>query len=169
MDISLIWAMTENRVIGRDNDLPWSLPEDMRHFMRTTKGKPVVMGRKTFESMPSALPGRANIVITRDTTWTGDQAIVVHSLDEGVAHAREVCERDGLDEIMIGGGADIYARALDQATKLYLTQIHAEVEGDTFFPEFDLGEWQLVEETTHPQDERHWAAFSIRTYVRKSA
>ena len=144
MHISLVWAMAENRVIGRDNTLPWRLPDDMRHFMNTTMGKPVLMGRKTFESMKSALPGRTNIVMTRDPNWHREGVKVVADLDAGIELAESQGLIDGVDEIMIIGGAEIYALALPRATRLYLTQVHAEPKGDVFFPELDLSAWELV-------------------------
>ena len=115
--------MAENRVIGRDNTLPWRLPDDMRHFMNTTMGKPVLMGRKTFESMKSALPGRTNIVMTRDPNWHREGVKVVADLDAGIELAESQGLIDGVDEIMIIGGAEIYALALPRATRLYLTQV----------------------------------------------
>ena len=136
--------MAENRVIGRDNTLPWRLPDDMRHFMNTTMGKPVLMGRKTFESMKSALPGRTNIVMTRDPNWHREGVKVVADLDAGIELAESQGLIDGVDEIMIIGGAEIYALALPRATRLYLTQVHAEPQGDVFFPELDLSAWELV-------------------------
>ncbi|MEM7078018.1 MAG: dihydrofolate reductase [Pseudomonadota bacterium] len=166
MHISLIWAMTRNRVIGRDNTLPWRMPKDMRHFMDTTMGKPVVMGRKSFESMKAALPGRTNIVLTRDRNWARTGAQVVHSLDAAIELGREAATRSGGDEIMIIGGADIYALALPLATRLYVTLIDAEVPGDTFFPDYDESAWQVVREVAHPADERHFAPYRITTFER---
>ena len=167
MEISLIWAMADNRLIGRDNTLPWRLPTDMRHFMTVTMGKPVLMGRKTFESMKAALPGRTNIVLTRDSSWRRDGVKVVHDLQAGIELAEQQCLIDGQDEVMIIGGADIYALALPLATQLYVTHVHAAPEGDIFFPEFDWADWQLQEETHYDADERHSAAFTIARYRRK--
>jgi dihydrofolate reductase len=155
MHISLVWAMAENRVIGRDNTLPWRLPDDMRHFMNTTIGKPVLMGRKTFESMKSALPGRTNIVMTRDPNWQQEGVKVVSDLDAGIELAESQGLIDDVDEIMIIGGAEIYALALPRATRAYLTQVHAEPKGDVFFPELDLSQWQLVRQKKCYADDRH--------------
>lgn len=166
MHISLIWAMAHNRVIGRDNSLPWSLPLDMKHFMTTTMGKPVLMGRKTMESMKSPLPGRTNIVMTRDETWRREGVKVVHDFDEGIARAQDQALIDGQDELMVIGGADIYALALPRATRLYITFVDAEVHGDVFFPEFDLDRWRCVSEESFPADERHSAPFRIAVYER---
>ena len=137
MHISLIWAMAENQVIGRANSLPWRLPDDMRHFMDTTMGKPVVMGRKTFVSMKAPLPGRTNIVLTRDTQYQHPGVKVLHDLDAALDLAESQCLIDGQDEIMVIGGADIYALALPRATRLHVTHVHAQVQGDVFFPEVD--------------------------------
>lgn len=166
MHISLIWAMAENRVIGRDNSLPWRLPTDMRHFMNVTMGKPVIMGRKTFESMKSALPGRTNIVLTRDPTWQREGVQVVRDLDAAIELAEQQSLIDGQDEVMVIGGADIYALALPLATRLYVTHVHASPEGDVFFPEFDLDEWQCAAEESFEADDRHSAAFTIAVYER---
>ena len=166
MHISLIWAMANNRVIGRDNTLPWRLPLDMKHFMSTTMGKPVLMGRKTMESMKSPLPGRTNIVLTRDTAWQREGVKVVHDFAAGVEIAEQQALIDGQDELMIIGGADIYALALPQATRLYITFVDADVEGDVFFPEFDLAAWRCVSEEAFPADDRHSAPFRITLYER---
>ena len=166
MYISLIWAMSRNRVIGRDNTLPWRLPLDMKHFMSSTLGKPVIMGRKTLESMKSPLPGRTNIVLTTNRTYERDGVKVVHDLDAALQLAEAQCEIDGQDEIMIIGGADIYALALPLAHRLYITHVEADVEGDVFFPEFDLGEWECKSTQSFPEDERHSAPFTIAVYER---
>ncbi len=166
MDISLIWAMAENGVIGRDNTLPWRLPDDMKHFMNVTMGKPVLMGRKTFESMKSPLPGRTNIVMTRDTTWFREDVRVVRSLDEGLAIAEQQALIDGRDELMVIGGADVYRLALPRASRLYVTHVHASPEGDVFFPEINLEEWRQVASERHEADEKHTAAFTVAVYER---
>lgn len=167
MHISLIWAMSRNRVIGRDNTLPWRMPKDMRHFMDTTMGKPVIMGRKSFESMKAALPGRTNIVLTRDRSWHRTDARVVHDLAAALALGRDVASGDGVDEVMVIGGADVYRLALPHATRLHVTHIHAEVEGDVFFPDYDETQWQLIDAHDHPADERHFAAYTIARFERK--
>ena len=166
MHISMIWAMSTNRVIGRDNSLPWRLPRDMKHFMTTTLGKPVVMGRKTLESMKSPLPGRTNIVLTTNTDYKREGVKVVHTLEDALAQAQAQCEIDGQDELMIIGGADIYALGLPIATRLYITHVHAELEGDVFFPEFDLASWQKVQSEDFAADERDSADFTIAIYER---
>lgn len=144
MKVALIWAMSRNGVIGRNNALPWHLPEDLRYFKRVTFGKPVIMGRKTWESIGRPLPGRANIVITRDEGFQAEGARVVHSLEQALSVAQSIALLDGVDEAMVIGGAEIYALALPLAQRLYLTQVHAEVEGDACFPALDLSGWQEV-------------------------
>jgi len=158
--------MAENRLIGRDNTLPWRLPTDMRHFMSTTMGKPVLMGRKTMESMKSALPGRTNIVLTRDPQWQRHGAKVVHSLDDALALAEQQCLIDGQNELMVIGGADIYALCLPIAQRLYITHVAGHPSGDVYFPEFDLDLWHCTSREEHSADERHSAAFTIAQYER---
>ena len=166
MEISLIWAMAENGVIGRDNTLPWRLPKDMRHFMTVTMGKPVLMGRKTFESMKAALPGRTNIVMTRDTTWRRDGVKVVRSLEEGLALAEQQALIDGQEELMVIGGADVYRLSLPRATRLYVTHVHASPEGDVIFPEVDWQAWRETSSERHEADDKHSAAFTFAIYER---
>jgi dihydrofolate reductase len=161
MRLSLIWAMTRNHVIGRDNSLPWTLPDEMRHFVRTTRGKPVIMGRKQWESMPRALPHRTNIVLTRQRGYRAENAIVVTDFDQALDVARDAARRTGADEIMVIGGAEIYALALPRADRLYQTVIEAELDGDTFFPQFDIREWQRISSEAHAADDRHAYAYHI--------
>lgn len=158
--------MAENRLIGRDNTLPWRLPSDMRHFMSTTMGKPLLMGRKTMESMKSPLPGRTNIVLTRDPQWQRQGAKVVHSLDDALALAEQQCLIDGQNELMVIGGADIYALCLPIAQRLYITHVTGHPAGDVYFPEFDLDLWHCSHREAYPADERHSAAFTIAQYER---
>ena len=136
MKISMIAAMTVNRVIGKDNKMPWHLPEDLKHFKASTMGKPIVMGRKTFESIGRPLPGRHNIVITRQSDFTADGITVVASFEEAQKAAGEV------EELAVIGGGQLYKQVLPLADKLYLTLINIDVEGDTYFPEWDDGSWQ---------------------------
>jgi dihydrofolate reductase len=169
MRVALIWAMTKNRTIGRDNALPWKLPDEMRHFVRTTRGKPVkpvVMGRKQFESMGKPLPGRANIVLTRDTTWYMPGVDVVRSLDEALALGRRLARKAGVEEVMVIGGAEIKALALPVADRLYMTLIDAELEGDVHFPPFDEALWREVSREHHAADARHAYPYSIRVLDR---
>ncbi|MCH1929773.1 type 3 dihydrofolate reductase [Shewanella sp. A25] len=141
MHIAMIAAMANNRVIGKDNQMPWHLPEDLRHFKAMTLGKPVVMGRKTFESIGRPLPGRHNIVISRQADLAIEGVTCVTSFDAAKAAAGE-CE-----ELVIIGGGQLYAELLPLADKLYLTEINLDVEGDTYFPHWDDGQWQVAEST----------------------
>ena len=134
--------MARNRTIGRNNALPWHLSEDLKYFKRVTVGKPIIMGRKTWDSIGRPLPGRTNIVITRDKNFSAEGARVVHSLDEALELAQSVCLIDGAEEAVVIGGAEIYSFAMEKADRLYMTQVHADVEGDAWFPEFNLGAWQ---------------------------
>lgn len=165
--VSLIWAMARNRVIGRGNTLPWRLHTDMRHFMRTTLGKPVIMGRKTFESMDAALPGRTNIVLSRDVNYRAAGAAVVPTLDAALDVAAAQCEVDGQEEIFVIGGSAIYAMALPGADRLYLTEVHADVEGDTYFPEFDRSAWREVSRRDVPAGDRDVYPCSILVLERR--
>src|SRR5690606_24817841 len=143
MDVSLIVAAAENGTIGIENRLPWRLPEDLRYFKRVTMGKPVIMGRKTWESIGRPLPGRTNIVITRNADYVVPEGVrVVTSLEAAIALAEKICLIEGIDEAIVMGGAEIYAQALPRADRLYLTQVHADVHGDAVFPEIDLDQWQ---------------------------
>ncbi len=160
MKISLIVAMAQNRVIGRDNQLPWRLSADLQHFKALTMGKPVIMGRKTWESLGRPLPGRTNIVITRDVGYQAEGCVVVHSVEQ----ALEVVA--GSDEAMVIGGANLYRQLLDRADRLYLTLVRADVEGDTRLPEFDLTQWHEVEREAHSRDDKNEFDFEFVTLER---
>ena len=165
MIISLIAALTQNRVIGRNNDLPWSLPDDMKYFMQTTKGHHVVMGRKNYDSIPTKfkpLPNRTNIVVTRQTNFIAPNCVVVNSLEAAVNLAKKNKE----EELFIIGGAEIYKLSMAVATKLYLTEIKTEIEGDTHFPEVDKSNWIEISRQPHAADERHLYAFDFVVYTR---
>jgi len=150
MIISLIWAMADNRIIGIENRLPWKLPADMKWFRQHTLGKPIVMGRKTFESFGSKpLPDRTNIVITRDKNYQATGATVVYSIDEALSVAGDV------DEIMIIGGASFYEQMLPRADRLYMTLVHGEFEGDASFPGFDMSGWKQIYHEDHSADEKN--------------
>lgn len=136
MKISVIVAMADNGVIGNQNRLPWHLPADLKHFKATTMGKPIIMGRKTWESIGRPLPGRINIVVTRDPDYVADGCVVVDGIDAALAAAADH------DEVMVIGGAEFYRQALPRASTLYLTLVHDSFEGDTFFPELDGREWR---------------------------
>lgn len=148
MKVALIVAVSQNNVIGRDNQLPWHLPEDLQYFKSVTMGKPILMGRKTYDSIGRPLPGRVNIVITRDQSWTADGVEVVNSLDHAMAAGAAACKASGSDEIMVIGGAQIYGDCLPVADRLYLTKVEADVDGDAFFPEIAMDQWQIIAEKT---------------------
>ena len=167
MKVSLIWAMSRNRVIGRGNRLPWRLPRDTAFFRTITMGKPVIMGRRTFESVGQPLAGRTNIVLTR-SGFTHDAARIVSDLDSALNVAENQCFIDGLDECFVTGGADIYALALPRADRLYETLIDADIEGDTVFPPYDASEFTLVAKEDFDADEEHAFPFSIRVLDRAS-
>ncbi len=162
MKISVIAAMSQNRVIGRDGSLPWHLPTDLARFKSITTGHTVIMGRKTFESVGKPLPNRRTIIITRNNDYQCADVFIAHSLDEALDHAAHE------DEIFILGGETVYRIALPRADRLYLTIIHATIEGDTYFPNLDFDDWKLVEDERHESDERHAYAFSFRRYERAS-
>jgi dihydrofolate reductase len=159
MRISLIAAMAANRVIGRDNQLPWRLPEDLRRFKRLTMGHTLVLGRKTFESIGRPLPGRDVVVVTRQPGYAPPGVAVAHSVDEALARAQG-------DEVFVGGGEEIFRQTLGRAGRLYLTQIHAGIPGDARFPDFDEREWRLVEREDHGPSGEVPFAYSFLTYDR---
>jgi|SRR5690554_1963569 dihydrofolate reductase len=146
MRLAMIAAQSENRVIGHNNKLPWYLPEDLKYFKRVTLGKPIIMGRKTFESIGRPLPGRTNIIVTRNADWTHEGAgvRVVHSLQQAIELAESLALVNGFEESLVIGGAEIYALALPRADRLYLTQVHAEVQGDAYFPLLETSHWQEI-------------------------
>lgn len=146
MKLCLIVAVSRNGVIGRDNQLPWHLPEDLKFFKSVTMGKPILMGRKTFESIGRPLPGRTNIVISRDPQWHSPGVQVAQSLEAALERGREACRTESAEEIMVIGGEQIYRMSLPLADRLYLTQVDAEIEGDAYFPVVDFDDWQQVSE-----------------------
>ena len=164
MKIAMIAAMAANRIIGADNDMPWHLPADLRHFKSVTLGKPVVMGRKTYESIGRALPGRPNIVITRQDDFAPGDAHVTRSVDEALEQAQRLS--DAADEIMIIGGGSIYSALLERADTLYLTFIDAAVEGDTQFPDYTQYHWQEVATEAHTADEKNPYSYRFVTLER---
>lgn len=161
--ISLIVAMAQNGVIGRSNGLPWRLPEDLKRFREFTLGKPIVMGRRTFEAIGRPLPGRTNLVLTRDPHWSTEGVRAVHSLEEALLEARGCAELVGI------GGAEVYRLLLPLARRIYLTHVHADVAGDTYFPAFDATQWDDVECHTHPADARHTYPVTFVTLERRNA
>lgn len=163
MLIALVVAAAENNVIGKNNQLLWRLPNDMKFFKNTTWGMPVIMGRKTFESLDKPLAGRTNIVITRQDAWEAPGTQVVKSLEESIAVAADT---DAKEAFVIGGG-EIYALALPLAQRIYLTRVHTSLEGDTYFPEFDGQQWELLSNLDFPADEKHAYAYSFQVWGRK--
>jgi dihydrofolate reductase len=159
--LSLIVAMDENRLIGNANKLPWHLPADLAYFKRTTMGKPVIMGRKTFESIGKPLPGRRNIVITRNPDFSADGCEVVGDIDAALAN----CE--GAEELMLIGGASLYRQLMDRCGCMYITRIHHAFDGDTWFPEFDPEHWNVVKKHDFEADVNNPWDFSFVKYVRE--
>ena len=160
MTISLVVAASTNNVIGSDGGLPWHLPDDLRHFKRLTTGKPVVMGRRTFESIGRPLPDRRNIVMTRDPGYTARGCDVVSSVREALDLVEDA------DEAMIIGGGQVYRDFLPYADRIYLTRVQADVEGDTYFPDIDEAGWRLVSSEAHAADEKHAYAFDVMVFER---
>ncbi len=161
MIISLIVAVSRNGVIGMDNQLPWHLPDDLRYFKSVTMGKPLIMGRKTHESIGRPLPGRANIVLTRDLQWTADGVVVVNDLHAAIAAAKSACDDSNVDEVMIIGGEQIYKMTLDTAHRLYLTEVDADVEGDAYFPAVDTQQWHKSREQLPENTEAYRYRFVV--------
>jgi len=159
--LSSIVAVAENNVIGKDNSLIWKLPRDMKHFKETTTGHYIIMGRKTFESNGRPLPNRTNVIITRDKDYTAEGCVVVHSLEDAIKEAKNDSEA-----FIIGGGV-IYELAMPFVDRIYLTKIHHSFEGDTFFPELNLDEWNITEERFFEPDEKNRYPFTILTLDRK--
>jgi dihydrofolate reductase len=162
--LSIIVAFAENGVIGNGNALPWHLPEDLRHFKRVTMGKPIVMGRRTFESIGKPLPGRTNIVITRNASFRAEGVEVATSVDAALALAQHKAGTD--DEVVVIGGAEIYAATLPFADVLYATEVHASVEGDALLPPIDWKQWREVSRERHAAQSLQDHAFSFVRYER---
>jgi len=164
MRISLVAALDRRRAIGRDNDLPWRLPDDLKRFKALTLGKPVLMGRKTAESLGRALPGRLNLVLTRRDAAPFDGMQAVASVEEAVA----IAETEGAEELCVIGGGEVYALTLDRADVLHLTEVDTVVDdAHAFFPAFDPAEWREVAREPHPVDAKHALAFDFVEYGRR--
>lgn len=167
--LALIAAVAENGCIGIDNKLPWYLPEDLKYFKAVTSGKAIIMGRTTFDSLGRPLPNRCNIVITRNTEFSAPEGVrIVHSLAEALALAEAVAYSQGDEEIVVIGGAQIYAQALAAADRLYLTEVKKDVAGDAFFPSFDKSDWQEVGRQDHHYEPAA-LDYSFVVYERRSA
>jgi dihydrofolate reductase len=163
MTVSLVVAAAKNNVIGRDGELPWHLPDDLRHFKRLTTGKPVIMGRRTFESIGSPLPDRHNIVMTRDPDYGAADCDVVTSVGDALKLAGDETE------VMVIGGGQVYRDFLPRADRIYLTRVQAEIDGDTYFPEIDPSDWKMVSSEHHDADEKHAYAFEMMVFERRPA
>ena len=159
--ITLVVAIADTGVIGRDNTLPWHLPDDLKRFKKITMGKPIVMGRHTFESIGKPLPGRQNIVVTRDTNYRRTGVTVVHDLDAAVLAAGDA------REIMVIGGSELYRAFLPRAGRLHLTRVHGDIHGDVIWPGVDEEEWRVVEREAHPVDERHAYAMTFEVWEKR--
>lgn len=158
--ITIIVAAAENNAIGKDNDLLWHLPNDLKFFKQKTSGRSLIMGRKTFESLDGPLPKRRNLIVTRQSNYQASGAEVVHSLPEALA----LCA--GEEEVFIGGGAEIYKQALPFVDRIYLTRVHTHIQGDSYFVDLDEQEWNLVSTERHSADDRHAFAYTFMLYER---
>ena len=167
MKIVLIAAFAQNRVVGINNSLPWHLPEDLKYFKRTTTGKAIIMGRKTYDSIGRPLPNRTNIVISRNSELKIEGVKVVDSLQAAIDLAKEVNFINGVEEVMVIGGASIYEEALPKADRLYLTHVHAEVKGDAYFPEVDFSQWQEISRDDYAASESNPYDYSFVVYDNK--
>ncbi|MBS1921072.1 MAG: type 3 dihydrofolate reductase [Bacteroidetes bacterium] len=163
MIISLIVAAANNNVIGIKGQMPWRQATDMQYFKNTTWGMPVIMGRKTFQGLGKALPGRKNIMITRQVGWNAEGIAVVNNIDDALKLAGETDAK----EVFVIGGGEIYKMFFERAQRIYLTRIHAEPEGDTFFPALDSKEWKLIRTDTHEADEKNHFAYSFEVWERR--
>lgn len=163
----MIAALAENNAIGINNKMPWYLPGDLRYFKAMTMGKPIVMGRKTFQSLGKPLPGRTNIVITRDKHFSHDGITVVHSLPDALSLANDIATIDGAAEVMVIGGAEIYQQAMPQAERLYLTRVYQHFKGDAFFPEIDNRLWQEIAREDHRTEDEQSLTYSYLVLERQ--
>ncbi|WP_299754418.1 dihydrofolate reductase [uncultured Pontibacter sp.] len=161
--IAIVVAAAENNVIGKDNDLIWYLPADLKHFKRLTMGHPMIMGRKTYEAIGKPLPGRTSIIITSQIDYHADGCIVVHSLEEAIAKGKEL----DAEQVSIIGGANVYRQALPYTDKVYLTRVHHTFDGDAYFPELPENKWQVVEQEQHEPDEKNKYSYTFLTLERK--
>ncbi len=164
MIISLIVAASSNNAIGKDNAMLWHLPTDLKFFKNTTWGMPVIMGRKTFEAMGKALPGRTNIVVTSNKEWKNEGALTVQNIDEAIKAAEDATNAK---EVFITGGGEIYKQTMKMANRIYMTRIHADIEGDTFFPEIGPADWDLVFSKEIKADEKNKYDMSFETWDKK--
>ncbi|MEM8750474.1 MAG: dihydrofolate reductase [Pseudomonadota bacterium] len=167
LPIWIVVAMAENNVIGRDGDMPWKLSTDLQHFKSVTMGKPMIMGRKTFEAIGKPLPGRTSIVVTRDKSWQSPGVVPAQSLDQALSLAAEIAKASEANAICIVGGGQIYAQAMDHADRLHVTRVHAAPEGDTVFPDIDERQWEEVSSREVPAGEKDSAATTFVEFRRR--
>lgn len=167
--LALIVARSKNGVIGVDGDLPWHLSSDLKFFKKTTLGKPVLMGRVTWESLPFALPGRPNLVLTRNPDYVAKGAEVFTDMKAMIGRGYELAGETGAQEVMLIGGAKLYAALIDCCDRLYVTDVKAEIEGDAFFPNIESSHWDLVSEEAFDKGPKDDYAFTVRIYDRKRA
>ena len=165
MKLAIIVAVAENNVIGKDNQLIWHLPADLKHFKTLTMGHPMIMGRKTFDSIGKALPGRTSIIITRQPNYTAEGCLMVHSLEQAITEAGKL----GSGEVFVVGGAEIYQQSIPVSDKIYLTEIHHSFDGDTFFPKIDSSVWQELKRESFPADEKNAFAFDFVELEKRKA
>ena len=165
--VAMIAAIGANSVIGADGQIPWRLPTDFAHFKRSTLGKPLIMGRKTFESIGKPLPGRTTIIVTRRSDYAPEGVLVCHGVVEALEQAQAIAAADGADEVMIGGGAEIYREAMPLADRLYVTHVSASPEGDAKFPPIDPAIWEITQRHDIARTERDSADFTVLTYARR--
>lgn len=164
--VTLIAAVAENGVIGDGNAIPWRLPSDFAHFKRATLGKPLIMGRKTFESIGRPLPGRTNLVVSRQPDYRPDGVIVIDSISAALARAQDIATAEGADEVMVGGGAEIYRQAMAGADRLLISWVELAPDGDAHFPAIDSKEWQETASVAMPRADKDTASFRVSHYRR---
>ena len=166
LPVVLVLAVAENGVIGRGDALPWDLPDDLQHFKRSTLGRPIIMGRKTYDSVGRPLPGRTNIVVTRDPAWAAEGVVAVQSLADAIVRAEQQALLDDADAVMVVGGAEIYRLALPQADRIVLTRVHGEVSGDAYFDLEQLCNWQEIRRQSVARGAHNSHDFTIIEYAK---
>jgi dihydrofolate reductase len=169
ISVALIAAVAENNIIGSDTEIPWRIPSDFAWFKRTTLGKPIIMGRKQFEIFGKPLPGRANIVVTRQADYAPEGALVVHDLDAALEKAKAIALADGQSEVMVIGGGDIYAQYIGAADRLYITHVALSPAGNVHFPQIDDAVWEVVEEPVVEPSPKDEASYHIKVYERRGS
>jgi dihydrofolate reductase len=166
--VAMIAAVAENGVIGAGGTIPWRIPSDMAFFKATTMGKPIIMGRKQYETVGKPLPGRVNLVVSRQPGYQPDGVLVINDLGAAIEHGKVIAQADGVDEVMVIGGGQIYAEALPLADKLYISHVALAPEGDIRFPAIDPGDWVVADEPTVPTSNMDAASYRVRVYVRRA-